>query len=406
MEGSMSHRFGLLALAALLAAPALSGRTAAGADPPAQPAAELSACLQRTQARGLPTVVVATSATKAESQAFWSGLAESAWVRAHRDRLQLVELPVEASPELAERLQVRTVPTVLIYGVGPTGPTCRARKACERPAEAIAWLQALALIAPEVPARPLADPAVTRAAHDGYPSAQAPAVTPLAGPSAQPQPQFTPAAVPSFAPATTMMVPQMAVPASVVSVPGPNIVLQPSVSMAPAMAAPAMTGMPAGNMFLPGPAAPTAAMVMVPAAVPAVNAPVAAPAAGAGLAAVNNQTIALSTSGTERELRVRGGGPLHSMARATARALNRFAGELTVEERTRTRLNAPPMQSGGGLATLTTNSVTPLPQSTPTFVPQAAPPGPAPTPQHVHAPPLPSPQGTPHRHFFHKHHTD
>ncbi|RUL87171.1 hypothetical protein [Tautonia sociabilis] len=256
------------------------------------------------------------------------------------------------------------------------------------------------------------------------PSAQQMQAPPSAPPKLSTVPQAAPpVAIPQAPPAMTQavpaFVPQMAVPMTM-----PQMGMVPAVGYAPQVSAPMsanfflppaqvpasgagmipMTTAPMPMMTMPMMAVPmmTASPAVLAPAAPAMAAAPAAAAPAAGVAAVTNQTVALSTSASRTRVRVRGPGLIaSSLARLGERltALGRTRIE-TVQE---TEFASPLVQNaGGGLATFSTTSAAPIPSPPQQYaIPTAAPP-----PQEYCPPPpaVPSPQDPPpHRHLFGKH---
>ncbi len=104
---------------------------------------------------GRPIALVVTSRSNAASQEFRRALAAHAAVRSRVYPAQFTELSIEANPELARKLGITAVPTVLLYRRGASGLVLVARKS--PPLEAatvVGWLaetvKAAAHLDPEV----------------------------------------------------------------------------------------------------------------------------------------------------------------------------------------------------------------------------------------------------------------
>ncbi|MDB5352174.1 MAG: hypothetical protein JWN86_3421 [Planctomycetota bacterium] len=429
MDGLIRNRL-IQGAVALTLALGLSGQAARAQAPPSPlapstAAGDLASALERTRGQGIPTVVIATASANPQSKALYREICESAWARSYRGLVQVVELPTESNPSLAQSFQIKATPTVVAYVAGPEGVSCRGRRVGGMSGEAVTWLESLRLVS--MPTTPTQESGVVQARFDGgYPSAQQ--STPQAPPVVQPPP-FTPSPLPVQAlqpvyqpqnAQPAMMIPQVA-PSAFVQVPGQDIVVQqaqPRVFLAPpAMGYVAQTPAPtmgfvpqpaapmAGNLFLPAAAA--AAPLMGVAAVPA-PAPVAAPAAPVVAAAppgfaITNQTVGLPTGGTTTRTRVRGPGPVrYGLSRVGERLVQ--LGRTRVETVNETVLHPSQVQGGSGIATFSTSSAMPVavPQNQTQIlaIPVAAPP----PSQPEYEAPRPSPQeGSSRGHFFKRH---
>src|SRR3954469_22927200 len=98
MDGSIHDRL-ILSVVGLTLSLGWNGGTAQAQAPaakaPSSAATDLAAALERTRGQGTPTVVIATSSANSQSKAFYHEVSESAWARANRGLIQIVELPSE-----------------------------------------------------------------------------------------------------------------------------------------------------------------------------------------------------------------------------------------------------------------------------------------------------------------------
>jgi hypothetical protein len=263
---------------------------------PAEPGSvALERALQDTQQAGRPTVIVATSSSLANAKSFFREMQALLEVRSACQGVHVVELPAEASPDVARRLRISTYPAILAFRQGAVVPELVGRKdGLANASLAVDYVCGLALDSGgDKPGEKLLDTKVTRTGlfhHDVLPSPQGTvSAAPPAAPPAQPQ-QMTPVlAMPAAmvsAPAAPPVTVSAAAPSIIFQQQAPNIYVAPPAQpaniqiLAPPPAAPNVSVLqPAASpsqMFLPA-AAP--AMMAVPAAAPAMTAPAAAPMA-------------------------------------------------------------------------------------------------------------------------------
>ncbi|QDV34733.1 hypothetical protein ElP_26270 [Tautonia plasticadhaerens] len=444
---------------AIASAMAWSGLTPAGAlaSETTAPAASSTArsAVAMTRDRGVPAVLLITSRRLPASSEFARQFLQGEWARQHRGLVQVLELVAEDDPELVSAMGVATFPTAVVYRLGDSGLVRHLTdEDCASVAALAGWLGELS---PPPPAsasasagRPMADPALVQASHadKSLPSPQSYSTPSV--PSGSPTPQYG-------QPMMMSMVPQMAsTPASVISVPSQNFVIQqqaPQVFMSPAQSpmvyvpqqqvmAMAPASAPTPNLFLPASqpsqlamapqptqmmaAQPSAMMVaaqpspMMMAAQPSPMMMAAAPptmalaAQPTQLAAVSNQQMNLPTSASRSRVRVRGPGMLASAAARFGERLTRL-GRVRIVSEQETTLEAPLSQaSSPGMTTISTTSAVPLAQPSTQIPPTLlAPPVPCnesctipcPLPHTPPEPPgvRPSSQGAPHHHAINRH---
>jgi hypothetical protein len=239
-----------------------------------------------------------------------------------------------------------------------------------------------AVLQPPRPSRSVPVDVNVQQAHLGvsYPSLQQPAEVPAAPQKAQPPAPQAPVApqTPMYAPQAPTYAPQMPVYAPQYPMYAPQYM-----PMAPQFAPQAPA---AGNFFLPQ-AAPTAMAPMAPAAMP--MAPM-VPAMAMAPAALTSSAVSVPTSRTSTSLRVRGPGPLAlGLSRIGERLVQ--LGRTRIESVQETVLDTPNVHAGGGLATISTSGLAPVPQppaappaAQPPAAPPASPQAPTPSPQDAH----------------------
>jgi hypothetical protein len=347
--------------------------------PPKSTASALGSALAMTRTRGAATVAVVTSSDQPSSVRFWNEFYDGAWARINRGLVQVVNVSTDTEPGLVRTMGVSRFPSVIVYARGPQGVAQLATfTGCDNPEGLSARLQALDLgLTPSGKA----DPAVSATSFGGdihpsnqFSSPQTPYCPPVTSSPPPQNPQPTLALTPSIQPTLTTT-------ANVIQMPSQNLMIQqapPQVFLAPTQApvvfvpqtlnaAPAPSA-PAGNLFLATPTL-SAAPAQQPAMALAVSAPAAAPAAtlavaGAPgpLAAVNNQTLSLPTSGNRTSVRVRGPGMLASSLARLGERMTRL-GRSRIETINETTLEAPLNQGPSlGMATISTTSTTPVSQ--------------------------------------------
>jgi hypothetical protein len=377
-------------------------------------ASALGAALQMTRTRGVATVAVLTSPEQPASVQIWKEFYEGTWARTNRGSVELVNVSKETDAGLVRTLNVSHFPTAIVYTRGPQGVRVLGTITdCNTAEDLVARLRSLDL---GLNASVKADQAVTATAlsSDNYPSGQTQCPAPAYCPPPQQAPQAQPTTL-SMAPTQSFQA-----TANVIQMPSQNLMIQqapPQIFLAPTQApivyvpqtmaagptmslaaAPAQSA-PAGNLFLATPTL-SAAPAQQPTMALAASAPAAAPAATLALAAtpgplaaVNNQTLSLPTSGNRTRVRVRGPGMLASSLARLGERMTRL-GRSRIETINETTLEAPLNQSPAvGMATISTTSTQPLAQA-PTLS-LAPPQQPCQTPScPANSPPsnLPSPQ--------------
>ncbi|GAC1448245.1 MAG: hypothetical protein NVSMB9_31210 [Isosphaeraceae bacterium] len=400
------------------------------ADPPGRTAAS-----QEQPGSGALTITVSSSATDPASRALLTSLRAHPWFASNEGRVRLVDVGAGTQPEgRGGGLSLH------VYRQGPRGSRLLgSRSSFAGASEAVQWIAALDQ-RPEN-ATPLLDSTLSRVNWEkGYPSQQTPTPTPT--PVTTPQAFPSPPSLVSQPPVQQLMVPQQvavpqqtmqtvtlaapaSAPANVVQAPTQNYIIQqpqPQFFFAQQAQGMAPVSLAPSNLFMPASVAPAStpvAVQMAPASAAPMNLvpvsmaslPAPAPTAVASVpaavgpvvsgAAVATQSVSVAASSTRSRIRVRGPGPLASLAA-------RFGERLTTLGRTRietiqeTNLETQTSQAPPGqLVTLSSTSASPVlaPQQnisipTPvTAVPPPPPPGP--TPQE----PTPSPQA-PEKHHW------
>ena len=391
----------------------------------------LGAALAKTRTDGVATIAVYTASNQPESVRIWNSFNQGTWARTNRGLVQLVNVSTETEPDLVRMLGTTRFPTVVVYVRKAEGVSHLATIADFGTAEALVnRLRDLDLGLDTGTKRDLAVKQ-TGLGGDIYPSQQYAPPAP-----SWPQVQMSPPAQPQPQPTTLMLSPptqpMLTTSTALVQLPTQNLVLQqaaPQVFLAPASptltlsAAPANpapslmlttapSNQPTGNLFL---SSPTLAVAPAPAATLTSGPPTpisanvaAAPATlttgpPTPLAAVTNQTLSLTTSGARTRVRVRGPGLLASGLSRIGERLTQL-GRTRIETLQETTLEAPVTQSpGGGVATLSTTSMSPVAQQPtltlsgpqpPCASPPCAPPAPPSGPVQPPNPALPTPQNT------------
>lgn len=184
-------------------------------------AAALSAALQMTSTRGVPTVAVLTSSEQPPSVRVWNEVYNSAWARANRGFVEVVNVSKDTDPALVRTMEVSHFPTTIVYVKGAKGVRVLGTIAdCDTADALVARVRTLDL---GLSSLAKADQAVSPVGYvsDGYPSAQTqspspPYCPPVTATAPQPQ-QMTLSAAPTQSLQAT---------ANVIQVPSQNLMIQ------------------------------------------------------------------------------------------------------------------------------------------------------------------------------------